>query len=86
MDAFLSILKHTFGYEPYLDMTNKYYRMTITKIRLSSHLYFVKIGRWINIARVDRKCECGHVLEDEFHVLIECPRFINERKRYLPNI
>ena len=27
-----------------------------------------------------------HVIEDEFHVLIECPRFINERKRYLPNV
>ena len=79
-------LKHTFSYEPYLDMPNKYYRMAITKIRLSSHLFFVERGRWTNIARVDRKCECCHVIEDEFHVLIECPRFINERKRYLPNV
>ena len=41
-------------------------------------------GRWANIVRPDRKCECCRVIEDEYHVFIECPRFINERKRYLP--
>ena len=77
-------LKQSFVFEQYLDMPNKHLRVSITKIRLSSHLLFVERGRWANIVRPDRKCECCRVIEDEYHVFIECPRFINERKRYLP--
>ena len=65
-------------------MPNKYLRVSITKIRLSSHLFFIERGRWTNIPRLDRKCDCCNVIEDEYHVFIECPRFMSERKRYLP--
>ena len=77
-------LKQSFVFEQYLEMPNKYLRVSITKIRLSSHLFFIERGRWTNIPRLDRKCDCCNVIEDEYHVFIECPRFMSERKRYLP--
>ena len=32
----------------------------------------------------DRLCTQCNTLEDEFHCLVECTRFVNERKRLLP--
>ena len=31
-------------------MPNKYFRVSITKIRLSSHLFFIERGRWKNLS------------------------------------
>ena len=36
------------------------------------------------VDRQDRKCTLCNVIEDEFHCLIECPRFTNGRKGNLP--
>ena len=32
-----------------------------------------------------RKCTVCNVLEDEFHVLIECPKYTNQRRNCLPD-
>ena len=33
----------------------------------------------------DRLCQLFHTIEDEYHIIIECPRFSVPRKKYIPN-
>ena len=74
-------IKMNFKLESYLFMNNKAFRMAITKIRLSSHLFMIERGRWgsNSLARNERLCQICNCIEDEFHVLVECPIFNNER-------
>ena len=84
----LQSIKIEFIYEPYLDLLGKHLRIAVSKIRLSSHLFMIERGRWgKNSLKLEmRKCTTCNLLEDEFHCLAVCPRFINERSNYLPNI
>ena len=68
-------------------MENSLLRTAITKIRLSSHLFYIERGRWSKpkIEAVNRICDTCFVLEDEYHCIIECPKFTNERKSCLPS-
>ena len=80
-------IKESFCYESYLDnMHNGSIRNAITRIRLSSHRYRIETGRWGNnrVQRDERVCEVCNVIESEYHVLMICPRFINERTERLP--
>ena len=67
-------------------MHNGSIRNAITRIRLSSHRYRIETGRWGNnrVQRDERVCEVCNVIESEYHVLMICPRFINERTERLP--
>lgn len=67
-------------------MPNKAHRVAITKIRLSSHLFNIERGRWGSrpVDRKERKCTLCDTIEDEFHCMIECPRYANDRKSNLP--
>ena len=53
----------------------------------SSHSFLIERGRWAKnrIEVKDRKCTFCDVVEDEYHCLVECPRFRNERKGCLPD-
>ena len=79
-------IKHDFYFEPYLSIVNKELRVHISKLRLSSHLFLVERGRWGNrrLNIENRLCSLCNVREDEYHCMIECPRFVNERKGLLP--
>ena len=80
-------IKTAFRYESYLDnIQNKALRYALTRIRLSSHRYKIETGRWgrNKAPREERKCDICNVIEDEFHVLVSCPRFVNERNKLLP--
>ena len=79
-------IKTSHCFEPYLNITNRAVRTSISKIRLSSHLFLVERGRWGNqkLDYIDRRCDCCGVVETEFHCLIECPRFNNERMGLIP--
>ena len=78
-------IKNYFRFEKYLDLSvTRAYRIAISKIKLSSHNFSIERGRWGRVPRLDRKCtECNEI-EDEYHCLIECPRYANERKWCLP--
>ena len=81
-------VKITFNFESYLNLNNKTLRIAITKIRLSSHAFNVERRRWgpNRIDFIERKCSiCKTEVEDEFHCLIKCPRFNNERIGLLPD-
>ena len=79
-------LKQDFGFEKYLHIYKKAHIVAITKIRLSSHLFYIEKGRWgaRPVVRNERKCTFCDTIEDEFHCMIECPRYAHERKCNLP--
>ena len=83
------LIKNAFGYEEYLDiLNNSSLRKALAKIRLGSHNFMVERGRW-GIPKVDynqRKCTDCLCIEDEYHCIIECPRFQVQRKNLPPNI
>ena len=62
----------------------KYIRINITKFRLGSHNLMIERGRWTNKELIDRECNLCGKLEDEYHAVIECPRYQEFRKRYIP--
>ena len=81
-------IKEEFSYESYLNINNKTVRIALSRVRLSSHLFMIERGRWgKNKLQVRaRKCSLCGVIEDEFHCLMVCPRFNNERKWFLDKI
>lgn len=76
-----------FQYQNYLDVLNiTKYRENLSRLRLSSHRLEVEVGRWAKPNKIpyqNRKCKVCHVLEDEFHFLLECPLYTDLRKRYI---
>ena len=77
----------TFKYQKYLDNLNIVkYRKSLSRLRLSSHRLEVEVGRWAKPNKIpyeDRKCQVCNVLEEEFHVLLECPLYTDLRKVYI---
>jgi len=56
----------------------------VARFRLSSHYLKVETGRWHEIPRRDRVCDmCGlGQVQDEHHVLLECPVMADIRGRF----
>ena len=80
-------IKTEFIYEPYLDKLDKALRVAVTRFRLSSHALFIERGRWNKprkIPREERLCGLCGVVESEYHCIVVCPRFVNERRNRLP--
>ena len=68
----------------YSHYINDYYRIIITRWRLSSHKLMVEVGRHRRpiVPREERVCSMCGVLEDEQHVIFTCPLYDNIRKEY----
>ena len=56
--------------------------ISMVKFRTANHKLPIEVGRWENIAYEDGKCYLceKNDLDDEFHYLLICPYFQNERK------
>ena len=78
-------IKSKFKIENYLKINNKSLRTSISKIRLSSHSFNIERGRWgpNKLLVDDRRCEVCNIIESEYHTLIKCPRFNNDRQGLL---
>ena len=48
----------------------------------SSHRLKIETGRWARIDREDRLCQCGQAVQDEKHVIVDCPLVQDIRERY----
>ena len=48
---FLSQIKQTYSFEPYLNIGNDNHHKALTKLRLSSHKLEIEVGRWNKITR-----------------------------------
>ena len=58
----------------------------MSRLRVSSHRLCVETGRWQQPRAIpfdERKCTECNVLEDEFHFVLQCKRYINLRKQYI---
>ena len=58
-------------------------RKALSRLRLSNHKLLVEKGRWKSIPRHDRKCTICDDLEDEYHAILICPKFITQRNKYI---
>ena len=57
-------------------------RIATTRIRVGSHRLRVETGRWSRTPREDRLCVCSTGVQDEIHVLLQCPSSQQLRENY----
>ena len=64
------------------------FRIAITKITKSSHLFYAERGRWgvKRIEHVNRHCSLCKSVKDGYHCLVECLNYTNERKGCMPEV
>ena len=78
----------SFQYQPYLEIVNiSKICNSISKLRMSSHSLEVEADRWVRFNRVpvnERNCVLCNVMEDEYHFVLECQRYIETRKKCIP--
>ena len=82
-----SKFKQTTEIESYLNIIkNKSFRISLSRFRLSSHKLEIEMGRYTGTERENRLCtQCNmHSVEDEYHFLLVCPKYIELRRKYLP--
>ena len=84
------ILKVEFKQSPYMKILPINLCKTFLKYRTRNHRLPTEIGRWRGIPYKDRLCNlCKQCIGDEFHMVLECPFFVTERrhivKRYFYN-
>ena len=83
--ASYSRIKHSFESESYLDyISERKYKIALSKFRLSSHNLEIETGRYNSISRSERICRlCQmNVVQDEFHFLLTCTTYTNLRRKY----
>ena len=82
------IFKDTFGLENYFEFVPDYYLPYFIKFRMCNHHLPIEKGRWQNIERNLRKCQLCNLndIGDEFHYILNCPFFANQRQQLLPYI
>ena len=76
----------SFGYKTSLDFVSVgKLQFALSRLRLSSHRLEVETGRWARpnaISFEERHCTPCHLLEDEFHFVLECSRYNDLRTIY----
>lgn len=81
-------LKTTFQYSKQLSLMDQpKYRYQFVKFITRNHNLAVVTGSWHKprpIPYGDRRCQLCNLIEDEFHVVLQCKKFYTIRKRYIP--
>ncbi|MCG8034996.1 MAG: hypothetical protein JAZ03_22865 [Candidatus Thiodiazotropha taylori] len=80
-----SIIKQAISLEKYLITVQRKYWQCLFKFRTENHKFPVETGRWNDIEYSERKCNLcnNHDVGDNFHYLLSCSYFSEERKTYL---
>lgn len=62
----------------------EYQRLCFTRLRLSSHKLKIETGRWKTppTPRDQRICQCGPIIQDEMHIIENCPLSQNVRDEF----
>ena len=60
-------------------------RSTLAKLRTSAHVLSIEKGRYTNIPKQSRLCDCckSGEIEDEIHFLVKCKTYSNIRNNFL---
>ncbi len=70
--------------EYYLSHLNDNITYNLLKFRTANHKLPVETGRYTNTPYEERKCIfCPHQIGDEFHYIMECQHFVQERRKYI---
>ena len=79
------LFKTSLKFEKYLDILNDKERNIFCKFRTTNHKLIIEVGRWGGVNKENRICTlCNHgLVGDEFHYLLECQYFNEEREHYL---
>ena len=77
------IIKNTFGFEKYLTELPVNNRILMTKFRCRNHRLPIEAGCRAQIQRDLRLCLHCNDIGDEYHYLLCCPLFREERKKYI---
>ena len=79
------LFKENCDFEDYLDILSDKERITLCKFRTTNQRLIIETGRWHNIDRDDRICTLCNagLIGDEFHYLLECTYFNDDRKNFL---
>ena len=80
------LYKHELPLEKYVLSLPVNLRISISRFRTTNNRLPIETGRWDNIERNERNCQLCFSSEigDEFHYLLKCTYFRNERKKLLP--
>lgn len=78
---------NNFTFKPYLDIIKiENIRQPLTRLRTSSHRLEIEVGRWakpVSTPVAERLCSTCHMLEDEFHFVLQCVRYDDLRSQYI---
>ena len=79
------LFKKTLEFEPYLHITNSKIGSAISKFCTSAHSLEIERGRYAKPKTPAEKWICNvcdhEAVEDEFHFLIQCPLYQEERAK-----
>ncbi len=80
-------LKQEWGQEKYLISLPSNLRIPICRLKCSNHKLPIEVGRYTNIPREERLCTICHqnTLGDEYHLVLECPFFVDLRRKFIPS-
>ena len=82
-----SEFKSLLNSEKYLKVVKNYFiRKQLAKLRTSNHDLMIEKGRYQGIEVANRTCEQCDMqrVEDEYHFLLECPKYDDLGREYLP--
>lgn len=78
------IYKDSIDFEDYFNILSKTDSLILCKFRTMNHKLPIESGRWRNLERNNRKCNlCNSEIGDEFHYILRCQSFEEERKKYI---
>ena len=92
------LFKTNFELEAYLcNIQNTAHRTALTRLRVGSHRLAIELGRYHKpkpLPIKERLCDLCNVVEDEYHFLCICPKYIAQRQEmekkvvaiYIPRI
>lgn len=80
-----ALFKDNINCEKYLTILHGTNLISMFKFRSCNHKFPVEKGRWEGIDYIYRKCELcqKNDIGDNFHYLLSCPYFQNQREQYL---
>jgi hypothetical protein len=81
-----NIYKHTkssFKQSYYIKHLPKFQSKTLISFITRNHHLPIETGRWQNIPANQRKCIHCNDIGDEFHFILKCQRFNDDRKKYI---
>lgn len=81
--SFYKIYKSDFKNSTYINILPKYQCKMLFSFVTRNHRLPIEVGRWRSIPSNERICNYCGVLGDEFHYILQCPFFDEDRKRYV---